>query len=612
MTKKRKTVLYLCGGLIGVLVMVLLLRAVLNRPFTSQIPPLEENQTLSESIQEQLTEATKKAKRAPSAENLGTLGMIYHSNADYQRAGECYKVAIERDPGSWIWHYYQGYLFLEMGESNSVIESFNQVLDSHPEIHLARYYIGEEYMNLGDYSEAERYFNEIKDVQKSNPVGNLASREDHFPLSAYVGFQLSQIYANSNRVELAETTLNQIIQSNRTFGPAYRLLGNIYRSGGEMDRSDQYLSRANDLTIYSAPVDALVDRLALLSRSDLYLLKKIDEAVNGIYSQWALELIEHGTLYIKDSKYLLSKAIKTYLWLDMNQQAVSYTDQHVQLSKSDFNELYNMAMSFYNNEIYPISIRYFLKALLLKPEDNEIQKKLAICYWKNGQEELAVTKLDEIISMNPDNLEVLAEITDVMFFELEERTKSPRYLAMLNFYTPSNPKVQKMSAWTAESKGNFSEAITLYESSMEGDPEDLVTVKNLGKLFIRQQMWTEAISHYRRALEIHPNEPSFLERMATLLITCPDVSLRDPVQGSYYAERAFVHSASSQVLKISSGRCLSMAFAMLGEKQNANIIINMTIKLAQQERYSKAHMAELEKLSRQFQQMEEGVVVVFQ
>ena len=298
--------------------------------------------------------------------------------------------------------------------------------------------------------------------------------------------------------------------------------------------------------------------------------------------------------------------------MDSKQQAVSYTNQHISLSENDFNELYNMAVSFYTNEIYPISIGYFLKSLLLKPGDLDIQKRLAMCYWKNGQQQLSLEKLDEIVNSHPDNLEVLAEVCDVMIFEMEEREKAPKYLALLMHYSPTNPKVQKMSAWTAENKGQISEAISLYESSMEGDPEDLTTVKNLGKLLIRQKMWDRAIKHYQKALEFHPNEPAFLERMSTLLVTCPDHSFRDPLQGRFYSERAFVHSSSSNVLKISSGRSLSMAYAMLGEKQNANTIIKMTIKIAQQENYSQAHMSELEKMSRQFQQMKEGAVVVYQ
>ncbi len=55
-----------------------------------------------------------------------------------------------------------------------------------------------------------------------------------------------------------------------------------------------------------------------------------------------------------------------------------------------------------------------------------------------------------------------------------------------------------------------------------------------------------------------------------------------------------------------------MAYAMLGDKQNANYIVKMTIKIAQQENYSQAHMKELENMSSQFQQMEDGAVVIYQ
>jgi tetratricopeptide (TPR) repeat protein len=344
----------------------------------------------------------------------------------------------------------------------------------------------------------------------------------------------------------------------------------------------------------------------------LYLLKKIDEAINSIYSEWALELIAHGIQYIPENKYLLSKAIKTYLWMDLNTQAISYTEKHMALSGNDFNELYNMAMSFYNKDEYAVAIRYFLKALVLKADDNEILKNLAIAYWKNGQEDIAREKIEEIIELNPNSMEVLAEVTDVMIFELGENRKSSNYLNILKHFIPDHPKVQKMSARQAETEGNTEEAINLYEASLAGDPEDITALKNLGMLLTRQKLWNKSISHYRDAMAIYPNDPYFLERMGSLLIVCPEPTFRNVDEGRVYAERAYLHSSSTNLTKISAGRNLALGYAMQGDKQNAIRVIGMTIELAKNENFSPEYVAQLEQMSDQFQAMNEGAVILTQ
>jgi len=600
----RKTVHAIWIGTIGLIIVALAWRTLTNSRYSSKIPELAAASTLSEPVQEQISEALKNARRRPSPDNLGMLGMVYHSSANYEQAEECYKLAIMREGSAWIWNYYLGYLNTEMGESDAVIENFNRVIEINPDINLAWYYSGEEYKNRREYDLAEKYFSKIAAVKKSNTGGKNSTRTDHFPLGTYAKFQLSRIYFDTGRLDLAEKTLKEIIQANRTFGPAYRLIGNIYSMKGDMPLSKQYGVRANDLMIYTPPVDTLIDRLVLMSKSELYLLKKIDEAVNSIHSEWALRLIKNGLKYLPENKYLVSKAIKTSLWMDLNDQAIAYADRHISLSLNDFNELYNTGMSFFQKELYPESLKYLTRALELNPGDLDIQKRLAICLWHMGEMQKSYYIFDQIIEKNPDNLDVLADVADILFFDLEERDRAIGYLTLLEHFRPSNPKVQKMAAWMDANNEKIPEAIDLYESSFKSAPEDLTTIKNLGTLLIEQKMWKKSISHYREALEYHPNEAYFLERLGTLLVTCPDTSLRNIMEGREYSERAFIHTTGRSLITISAGRSLALAYSMLGDKHNASAIINLTINVARRAKFSPANMEVLENLSRQIQQMD--------
>lgn len=309
MYKKWKTVLFVIGGA----VLLLLVKVILDAPYRSQIHHLPDLQAFTPTLRDQLTVASGKAYRNPSANNLGMLGMVYHSSANYEKAAVCYKLAVKKDNSEWIWNYYLGYLNREMGESNSAIENFNAVIAKNPKVYQAWYYVGEELQNMGDNQQAEKAFSMITNLQNMATAKKSETRYDYFPLGSYATFQLARIYLNTMRVDEAEMTLKEIIKNNRSFGPAYRLLGNVYQKKGDSILSYRYAIRANDMAIYSPPIDTLVDKLVLMSRSELYLLKKIDEAEKSIYPEWAMKLVNHAIQYIPDNKYLISKAIHIFV-----------------------------------------------------------------------------------------------------------------------------------------------------------------------------------------------------------------------------------------------------------------------------------------------------------
>ena len=586
------------------IIMGLLLKFIINNQLRSLIPEISNSNTLSQPVQEQISDALDNARSNPSSENLGILGMVYHSCANYEQAAQCYKLAIRRNKSDWIWSYYLGYLSMEMGESEAVIENFNRVIKKDPYVYLAWYYIGEEFKNLGKNDLAEEAFGQIITTKNKISASEESTRIDHFPLSIYAMFQLSRIYYETGRFDLAEKTLKEIIGADHSFGPAYRLLGNIYSTKGDTLLSNQYGVRANDLFVFTPPVDTLVDKLVLLSRSELFLLKKIDEAQRSIYSEWTLRLVNHAMQYLPENKYLISKAVEIYLWTDLNDQAIALIDKHISYFKESFSELKKIGMLFFLKGLYPQSMKYLTLASDLEPEDVEIQKNLAISYWYLGDKKKSHDIFNKLLEKNRTNPDVIADIANILFFNFKESDKAISYLSILKQLSPSNPKVQKLSAGFAEKNGKFREAIKMYESSFRANPEDLTTIQYLGNLLIREEMWDKAIKHYREALENHPNEPDFLEWMGTLLIACPDSSLRNIEEGKVYAERAFLHMSSRPNIEVSAGRSLAYAYAKLGDKQNAILTIKQTINIARRENISQSYVAELEDLYRTFQALD--------
>ena len=205
---------------------------------------------------------------------------------------------------------------------------------------------------------------------------------------------------------------------------------------------------------------------------------------------------------------------------------------------------------------------------------------------------------------NQANPEVQADVVNILFFNLKSGEKAREYLSSLRKSAPGNPKVLKVSAGVAEENGDPREAIRLYESSFRGDPEDITTIKFLGNLLVDQNLWEKTLRHYNEALEYHPNDSYLLERYGTLLVGCPDSSLRDIDAGIEYLERAFIHKSSRPNTLVYTGRSLAFAYAKLGDTENAVSTMQQTIVIARRANFSAVFIEELENMTAQFRALE--------
>jgi tetratricopeptide (TPR) repeat protein len=601
MDKNKKLAIYITGA-IGLIILILLVKFVFNSGSGNEIPEISNSQTLSVPVQQQIAEAYKKAKRKPTTENLGMLGMVYHSSANYAEAAKCYKLAINKDESDWIWNYYNGYLNMEMGKPDEAILNFKSVIEKNQDTDLAWYYLGGEYTNMRKNELAEEAYGKITTIKSQTSAANSTTRQGHFPLGTYAYFELARIYFDTGRIELAEETLKELIRTSSLFGASYKLLGNIYNQTGNPDLGKKFTDRSNDLVNLSPPVDTLVDKLVLLSRSELYLLKKIDEAEKSFHSDWALKLVNHGLQYLPENKYLISKAIKIYLWKNLNEQAIAFTDKHIQLFQDDFTEIKNTGMFFYQKGLYTQAAKYWTKALELNPGETIIQQYLAKSLWATGNRQKSQEILNELIDKNLDNPEVLVEVTELLI-QFGEMEKANVYLTKLQKLAPFNPKAQRLSAEIAEINGETNKAIALYESSFKGNPQDVQTILNLGFIYRNQKMWGKYIGLYRKALEYHPNNPEFLSRLGEMLISCPEPSFRNIEEGREYAERTFTYYNCPPDLLIAAGSHLAYAYSLLGNKQKAITTISQTINIGRRQNIPASQQAKLETMLMAFQQM---------
>ena len=593
--KKKIKIIFYAVGIVILLLGIFIIRNVSNKKVSGKIPEIPVGGLITETVKEQISDALTDAKRKPSAKNIGYLGMVYHSSANYAEASQCYLLAGERDKSDWIWYYYNGHLNMELGNSDEIVENFSQVLKKNPDAFLAKYYLGEEYRNQRQYDLSIRLFNELTDIQSQKTSSIHQTRKDHFPLSTYASFQLGRIYFDKREMETARNTLQEIIRKNKLFGPAYKLLGTIYNMEGDTVLGKKYTIRANDFINYTPPVDTLLDKIALMSRSELFLLKKIDESEDSFHSDWGLQLVNQGLKYIPDNGYLVSKAIKVYLWKNMNDKAIALIDKHLELINGNYSEIKNTGTFLHQNGLYSAAIKHWTKALEIKSDELNVLENQAICLWATGKKEECLNFLDEIIEKNPRDTEILTRVTDLLF-QFRQKEKAGLLLNKLQRIDPSNPTAKRLSADIALERKDINTAIKLYEAAFKGNPKDAKTISKLGGIYRNQQTWEQYIDLYINVLEFNPNNPDYLARLGEVYISCPDTALVDYEKGREYSERAFTHYNCPPQTLIAAGSHLAYAYARLGDMELAKITISQTINIGRSQNIPEAEQKRLEAL----------------
>jgi len=595
LNKKKRLILFVSGLVIFLAISILAIIYLSGSFYRTNLPQLPDLKVITPSLQEQILAADKKACLNPSSDNLGKLGMVYHSSAYYDKATQCYRLAVQKNEDNWIWSYYLGYLNLELGNSEESIENFSHVIKKNPASYLSWYYTGKAYYNLGMVYDAEKYFNKVAANYDQDFNAEETIRENYFPLRTYAMFDLARIYMNTNRLDNAENKLKEIIDDQIRFGPAYRMLGNVYSMKGDLPLSNYYNIRAKDLSDFVPPVDLLADKIALVSRSELYLLKEIDIAVRSINLEWALKLCNQALQYIPDNKYLISKAIRGYLTLSFGEQALSLLDQHMDYFSNDYDELIEIAGLLKEKGFPSQALMYFSLAKKLKPQN----PKLPLWLGEKGFNFEAVSLMYEQLEKDPVNIDYLSNAVIVLISTGQKEMAKP-YLEKLKQLSPSNPGVKKFTGKIAEEEGNMTEAIAIYEDVFRDDPKDLSVNKVLFNIYINHGMWDKAIDLFRKALEINPNEPFLLEGLGTMLLFCPDPELRNMKDGREYSERAYININSHFEIRLSAARNLATAYAELGDKQKAVAYMETTINLANKGNVAQDYLSYFENLKKQF------------
>jgi tetratricopeptide (TPR) repeat protein len=295
-----------------------------------------------------------------------------------------------------------------------------------------------------------------------------------------------------------------------------------------------------------------------------------------------------------ENKYMISKAVKFYVEIGAAKLAFPLLPRHLDYFSNDANEINEVSDLLVKNGAFSQSLPYFSQALKLNAEATDQKLNLVFAAYNAGMKGEALKSLDELINKDKDSVAVISRGIYILI-TLGEKEKAKAYLSGLKGNALTNPKVQQCAGMIAEGEGKTDVAMTQYEKSFNGDPNDLNTIEMLGNILVKKELWNRSIEHFRKAMTYHPNEPFILERLGTTLITCPVISLRKIDEGIDYAQRALDHKSCSTETAIAAGNSLAEGYTAKGDKKSAVSYLKIVIDLAQNSDAPKEYLNNLQR-----------------
>ncbi len=183
------------------------------------------------------------------------------------------------------------------------------------------------------------------------------------------------------------------------------------------------------------------------------------------------------------------------------------------------------------------AISHWQRALEVNPGFPEARNNLGVALVGKGRLDEAITHFRKILEVDPE----YAEIYNNLGIALDRKGKLDSAIGQWQKALDLNPEyadAHNNLGFGLYRKKKPDEAIAHWLKAVEIDPKLAQAHFNLGNAYYSRRRIPEAVASWRKGLHIEPNEVPALNRLAWVLATCPDPSIRDGLEAVSLAERA--------------------------------------------------------------------------
>ena len=386
---------------------------------------------------------------------------------------------------------------------NKGIDYLKQSLERDNKNALANIILGDAYLKLKKGGEAMSSYDRAIQLNDQNPL-------------AY--YKRGQLYTSSRNYNEAEQAFNKAIEINPNFAPAYSDLGELYYFAGQYDKA---------LSTFQKYVDMAEDTPETKAKyaSFLFLTKNYDKTL-----QVAEEVLQ------KQPDNTVMNRLRAYSYLELGQpdkalQAMESYTQKIDPSKLIAEDYEYYGRILMKNNQPAKAIKNLEKALQMNPENVELYAELANAYAQDKQYDKAIAvyerKRENVAPSNADYY----YMGNIYMMAGEEKTAAGDAQAANEFFkkadetyanvTETNPTYPYGYLWRARAQANqdpetteglakphYEEFIKIVGEDKEKYKQDLIEANSyLGYFYYLKGERDNAVKYWQEVKNLDPANP---------------------------------------------------------------------------------------------------------
>jgi tetratricopeptide (TPR) repeat protein len=208
----------------------------------------------------------------------------------------------------------------------------------------------------------------------------------------------------------------------------------------------------------------------------------------------------------------------------------------------------------------------------------EAHLNLAVANVKQRRLSAAEQSLRQAILLDPDYAQARFQL-GALLLQTRRVREAIDHLRRATELRPNNREYRVALATAAVNLGDLPLAAQQLEIAVAADGRHAEAWAQLGSIRLRQDMQSDAIRCFHRAVELRPQWPLALDSLAWLLATARDPALRNPTEAVELAERACKVENPAQARRLDT---LAAAYASAGRFDDAVRTAQQAERLARQ------------------------------
>lgn len=254
----------------------------------------------------------------------------------------------------------------------------------------------------------------------------------------------------------------------------------------------------------------------------------------------------------KDAKNLTSRLALARIFLEQGSRAksIKLCREVLQRDAKSVEAFRVLAQSFYENQNLPMAELVVGRGLKIHPRDTQLQYTLAQVLFAGGDLVGGVSKLKEVIALDPKGLRARAELAGIAFEYRDYANAAQQYEAIVKEGTASK-SVRLALAVSYSGMGRSDQAETLFRELLTQKSDDIDVQWNFANLLYRRGEYAGAIGLLTEVKKA--DEPKLSEQAATLL----DKVRREKDDAAAQAERRAREEARSKAISAACGAVAS-------------------------------------------------------